>query len=158
MTESELAELKARAEALEESLLGCTEEEFEAAIEKESQDVSDAKTYPDGYYLQKDLDYAASGEDYAYLGTIVEKLDTMQTGEIELIKSPFGYHIIMKYDYTEKAYAKEENQTWFENFNKQLIESLFLQACRELYADITVDEKVLGTAPSMAEVGINYYY
>ena len=158
LSAEKLEELKARANELVTDLQGCTAEEFEQAIVKESDDVSDASTYNDGYYLQKGIEYSASGSSYVYLEEIVEKLEGMQVGDIALVSSAFGYHIIMKYEHTEKAYEKEENETWFENFNTALIEKLFLEACQSYYPYITVDDKVLAEAPTMKDVSVNYNY
>ena len=53
---------------------------------------------------------------------------------------------------------KEENKTWFSSFYSGLIEQLFMERCEEHANDISIDEALLATAPSMKEVGINYYY
>ena len=157
-TEDELKALATRAETLYNSMKNATAAEFEAAIPKESDDTADKSEYSDGYYLQKNVDYTASGATYDYLGKIVDALETMQVGEVTMVQSSSGYHIIMKYAHTEKAYEKEANEAWFETFYEDLIESLFLDECQKLYADIKVNEKVLATAPTMKEVSVNYYY
>ena len=82
----------------------------------------------------------------------------MQEGEVTMVKSKFGYHIVKKYAHTEKAYENEANEAWFENFNTRLIDELFLEECRALYADIKIDEAILAKAPSMKEVAPNYNY
>ena len=75
-----------------------------------------------------------------------------------MVKSPYGYHIVMKYSMISGAYDKEANETWFENFNSNLTEQLFLELCQSLYANIVVDEKVLASAPDMKSVSVNYNY
>lgn len=157
-TEDELKALATRAETLYNQMKNATAAEFEAAIPKESDDTSDKSEYSDGYYLQKNVDYMASGADYEYLDQIVTALETMQDGEVTMVKSNSGYHIIKKYAHTEKAYEKEANEAWFETFYEDLIESLFLEECQKLYADIKVNEKVLANAPTMKEVKMNYIY
>lgn len=157
LTEDELKALAERAQKLYDEVKDDSAAEFEAAAQKESDDTTDKSEYSDGIYLQKDLDYAASSGT-AHLGEIVTKLDTMEVGEVAMVKSTSGYHIIMKYANTEKAYEKEANETWFANFNTNLITSLFLDECEKLYADIKIDEAVLAEAPTMKEVNINYYY
>ncbi len=157
-TEDELKALATRAETLYNQMKGATAAEFEAAIPKESDDTSDKSKYSDGYYLQKKVDYTASGANYDYLDQIVTALETMQDGEVTMVKSNSGYHIIKKYAHTEKAYEKEANEAWFETFYEDLIESLFLEECQKLYADIKVNEKVLADAPTMKEVKMNYIY
>ena len=160
MSESEVKALEERANMLLNTLQNASQKEFELAISLEankSSPTNDMEEHPDGYYLDRKVDYAASGSDYQYLTDIIEKLDTMKAGEVALISSAFGYHIIMKYDHTPAAYSAEENVIWFENFNSQLIEKLFLERCEAHYADIKLDEALLATAPTMKEVAINYY-
>ncbi len=157
-TEDELKALAARAETLYNQMKNASTAEFEAAIPKESDDTSDKSEYSDGYYLQRKIDYTASGADYDYLEQIVNALETMQDGEVTMVKSGSGYHIIKKYAHTEKAYEKEANEAWFETFYEDLVESLFLDECQKLFADMKVNEKVLATAPTMKEVKVNYIY
>lgn len=157
-TEDELKALATRAEALYKDMQDATVAEFETAIPKESDDTADKSEYYDGYYLKRHTDYAASGADYEYLSQIVTALDGMQNGEVTMVQSKFGYHIVMKYAHTEKAYEKEGNEAWFESFYADLIESLFLDECQKLYTDISVNDKVLATSPTMKEVKVNYLY
>ncbi len=160
MSEEELKALKTRADSLLGLLQGVSYSDFELAIEMEADKnnpTNDMTEHPDGYYLDRKVDYAASGSDYQYLTDIIAKLDTMQDGEVALIPSAFGYHIIMKYPHTAGAYAMEQNTVWFENFNSQLIEERFLARCESHYADIKLDEALLQTAPTMKEVAINYF-
>ncbi len=127
-------------------------------MEKETEDAAESSEYDDGYYLQKGIDYAASGADYAYLSDIVSKLDTMEIGEMSIVQSDYGYHIIRKYAHSQKAYENEVNEAWFENFNSDLIDYLFLETCKKHYDAIQLDEKVYAKTPSMKEIGINLYY
>ncbi len=158
MSTEELKALATRAEGLYETLKNSTNAEFETAISKEDTNAAVGSDYDDGYYLQKNLDYLAAGESNKYLADIVEALEGAADGSVVLVESIHGYHIIKKYAHTEKAYEKEGNETWFENFNSDLIEKLFLEECEELFPAITVSEEVLATAPSMKEVGVNYNY
>ena len=158
MTEEELAQVTEKAQKLYEELEGSTYTEFEAVMEKESDDMAESGEYDDGYYLEKGLDFTAKGDDYLYLDQIVTALESMEDGEIAMIRSNFGYHIIKKYPHTEKAYEKECNQTWFENFAQGLVEELFLEKCKTYFDSITVDQKVYASAPTMKEVGVNYNY
>lgn len=158
MTVEELEELAKKADGLYNDLKDSTDAEFESVIKTESDDFGDSTDYNDGYYLQKGVDFTASGSNYGYLEQIVTALDDMEVGEVTMIKSSFGYHIVKKYSHSEKAYEKEENEVWFENFSDSLIEKLFLEECQKHFTDIKVADKVLTTAPTMKEVGINYYY
>ncbi len=158
MTDEELKALATRAEGLYETLKNSTNDEFEAAVSKEDTNAAVGSDYDDGYYLQKDLDYLAAGESNKYLADIVEALEGKEDGAVVFVESVHGYHIIKKYAHTEKAYEKEGNETWFENFNTNLIEQLFLEECEKLFPSINIDDDILATAPSMKEVGVNYNY
>ncbi len=157
-SESELEALDARADLLYNTLKNATSAEFEAAIQKEADDAEAVAAYTDGYYLQKGIDYSSSGEGYLYLDTLVEALETMQTGEVIKIRSSSGYHIVMKYDNTEKAYEKEENEVWFQNFVSGLTSEVFYEQCSAYYGKITVDEAVYASAADMKRVAVNYFY
>ena len=155
MSAEERAAAKLRGDQLFESLAGCTVEEFEEAIAKEDSDSANS-TYTDGYYLQKTLDYAAASSEFAYFADIISQAEGMKAGEIAAIKTDSaGYHIIMKYDPTPKAYEKAENEVWFKNFTSDLIDKLFLETCQGLYDYMEIQEKVLAQAPSIKELGVN---
>lgn len=158
LNQEELTALEKRAQTILSSLVNTSESEFEQIMEKETEDAAEISEYDDGYYLQKGIDYAASGADYAYLADIVSKLDTMEIGEMSIVQSDYGYHIIRKYAHSQKAYENEVNEAWFENFNSDLIDYLFLETCKKHYDAIQLDEKVYAKTPSMKEIGINLYY
>jgi hypothetical protein len=158
LTEEEVQELEARANTLYEELRGTTQMVFEAVMEEESDDMAEVGEYEDGYYLQKNIDYAASGKDYEYLAQIVDALEDAEIGEVVLVKSSFGFHIVRKYAHSTKAYDMEENKDWFSTFYSGLTEQLFMDECEKHNAYIEVVEKVLAATPSMKDVGINYYY
>ena len=158
MTAEEIAAVKAQGEALFTSLDGCSVSKFEETIATENKDGSE-EIYTDGYYLQKNLDYAGMGTDVAYFTEIITAMDTMQAGEITVITSdPAGYHIIMKYDPTPKAYENAVNEVWFQNFTSALVEELFLAECQELYGSMEIDEKVLASASDIKKIGANFNY
>lgn len=157
LTEDELKKVSDRAQSLYSQVQNATAAEFEAAIAKESEDTVDNSEYSDGIYLQRYIDYAA-GSGTSHLAEIVAKLENMEVGEVALVSSTSGYHIIMKYANTENAYENEANETWFDGFTENLITSLFLEECQKHFADIKLDEAVLADAPTMKEVGVNYYY
>ena len=158
LTDKELEEKVNKAQELFDGLKTATAAEFEAVMEAESDDNAEVSEYDDGFYLQKDLDYTASGEKFMHLDDIVAALKTMQDGEVAMIKSSEGYHIIRKYPHTEHAYDKEENEAWFEGFYDNLIKKLFLEECRSHYGDIQLDNAILAASATMKEVKSNYYY
>ncbi|MBR3894040.1 MAG: hypothetical protein IKJ35_02720 [Clostridia bacterium] len=158
MSEEEMKALKTRAEALCASLQGVEAADFEAAIKKESTDAADLSEYDDGYYLQIQYDYSALGNDYAHLETIATTLPSLKVGDIVLIPSSTGYHIVRKYAHTKDAYTLDPNQSWATSFYSELTEELFLDKCESFYSEIRLDSALLSTVPPMKEIGINYYY
>ena len=158
MTEEEMDAVVKRAEALFGEVKDSTDAAFEAKVESESDGQTDVSEYNEGYYLRADLDYTASGAEYAYLDKIVTQLKEMNVGDVRIVQSGSGFHIIRKYDHAEKAYSKAENEVWFKDFNSKLIEELFLEECGKHYGDVKIDEAILADAPTMKEVGINYFF
>ena len=159
MTEKELDALEERANDLLESLQGVTKDAFASKMNTESDDTQ-AAIYTDGYYLQKGVDFSASGESYMYLDTIVEKLSSSDTkdGDVIMISSPSGYHILYKCAPTDMAYDLEANKVWFSSFATDFAGEIFENNAEPYLAQIELDEKVYATAPSMKEVSLNYFY
>lgn len=159
MTEDELDKLVERANDLTQSLQGVSKDAFVAKVSSESDDTQ-AAIYTDGYYLQKGVDFSASGEDFMYLDTIVEQLSSadVKDGDVIMIASPSGYHILMKCAPTEKAYELEANAVWFTNFVSGFTAEVFAERAEPYLAQIDLNEKVYAKAPSMKEVAINYFY
>lgn len=156
MTEEELEALAGRAQLLSTQLQGATVSEFSAAALKESDDKTAAKTYTDGYYLNKN---AGTGTDYAgAYSVLLSALSKMKTGEVAAVKTENGYHIVMKLDNTKKAYEKEENQVWFEGFASGLSYQNYREECKPYLSMITVDETVLEKAKDMRQVPVNHFY
>lgn len=161
MDAEELELLRTRADSIYQSLKGNSREQFEEKYELilDEYTVKDEAygnmSYEDGYYIRKDLDYLAAGSAYSYLDTIVKSFATMEDGDVILVESESGYHIIMKYAVESGAYSNEVNTQWFSGFNDALVEKLFLELCKNYYADIRIDEKVLAAAPIMKDVGAN---
>ena len=159
MTEDELDKLVERANDLHQSLQGVAKDTFVARANAESDDTQ-AAIYTDGYYLQKGMDYSASGQDFLYLDTIVEKLSdpAVKVGDVIMISSPSGYHILMKCSPTENAYELEANDVWFSGFATLLTGDLFADRVEPYRSQIELNQKVYAKAPSMKEVGVNYFY
>lgn len=160
MTDEELDQLAERANDLLQDLQqGVTKEAFIAKVEKESDDTQ-AALYTDGYYLQKGMDFSASGDDYTYLEKIVEALSSpdAKDGDVIMIPSPSGYHILYKCAPTDKAYELEANEVWFSGFAAGLTAEIFAERCEPYMNEITLNEKVYATTPNMKQVAINYFY
>lgn len=159
MTADELEALAERANNLKDSLQGITKDGFVAKVNSESDDLQ-AAIYTDGYYLQKGVDFSASGEDYMYLDKIVETLSSrdVKNGDVIMIPSPSGYHILFKCAPTDQAYDLEENQVWFTNFATGLTGELFDEYAEPYLAQIKLNERRYNKVPHMKEIATNYFY
>jgi parvulin-like peptidyl-prolyl isomerase len=156
MTGEELTALENRASILSSQLQGASVSDFASAALKESDDKTAAKTYTDGYYLNKN---AGTGTDYASAySTLLSALSDMKTGEVKVVKTENGYHIVLKLDHTKKAYEKEENQVWFEDFASGLAYKNYREECLPYLSMITVDEDILKQAKDMKQVPVNHFY
>ena len=160
MSESELEALQARAELIYAQLSGASYTDFVAAMDKETEgDIPE-----DGCYLNKnDAEYFSKTQSTLYLAEIIEKLEKAKTGDVILVKSTQGYHILMKLDPTERAYELEANKDWFESslgtgFVDTLTEEAFRNECQKYYDMIQLDEKVYAETPSMKQINPNYYF
>ena len=159
MTADELEALVERANNLKDSLQGITQDGFVAKVSSESDDTQ-ATIYTDGYYLKKDVDYSASGADYLYLDKIIEQLSSEDTkdGDVIIIPSSKGYHILFKCAPTQNAFDLEANKVWFSSFVADFAGEIFEATAEPYLSQIKLDEKVYAKAPSMKEVAPNYFY
>ncbi len=158
MTADEIKAVTEKGEALFASLQNCTVAEFEAKLSEVNMEVGE-ETHADGIYLQKNLDYAGAGSDFAYFTDIINAMDAMENGAIAKITTDAsGYHIVMKYAPTEKAYENAANEAWFQNFTSALMEELFMDECEKLFPEMKVNTEVLATAADIKRIGANLYF
>lgn len=154
LTQDELASVKSDAEATFSAVKDATAEVFEARMLSENGE----SEYSDGYYLLRGTDYSAVSSDLAYLSQIAEMLDSMTVGEVKMLESTDGYHIIRRYAPTDGAYDMEVNEVWFSTFADGLMAELFLKKCDLYLPQISVSDSVLSSVPSIADIEPNYYF
>lgn len=155
MTKEEIEAVAEQGKELFKSLQGCSVAEFEAAMEQHNDDGGE-EVYTDGYYLQKNIDYAAVSDEFAYFSDIVNESDSLNAGDIVAITSDSaGYHIIMKFDSTPQAYENAVNEVWFKNFTSDLISELFWEECESLFDDMVINEKIWAKASDIKQIGVN---
>lgn len=104
------------------------------------------------YYLKKN-----ETSPYGYINTIKDALVDIEIGEIRVVPSDFGYHIVMKYELEEGAYSDDDNSTWFEDFNSSLTGKLLKNHTGRYISDIVMVEGLIDGI-SMLDIGINFYY
>lgn len=150
----ELAERKRQATELAASLEKGNTSAFEAEKKKYVNIEGDEDAYPDGYYLSN---LEKSGyEDYML--EILALLTEMEEGEIRMLETEYGCHVIMKYGLDAGKYAEGAYAEWFGGFNDALITKLFLDKCATVLHEITVNEENLAKARSIKQIGTNYDY
>ena len=155
LTQEELTALKAEKDALLAELENSTNAKFEMIMDRENKERDLSDNYTDGYYIYRSEYSGAS----VYLNDTIKALDQMEDGDVTLIESAHGYFIIKKYEYTAQAYKLEVNkESWLQNFNDLIVTKLFTELCQPYYSLIKVNEKVYASAPSMKDIGINYFY
>lgn len=153
-TKEEMDERLLEAEKLVESTNGENYAEFEEQIDKWQLYDGATDYYADGYYLSS---IESAGYD-DYLLDILDNLKEMNVGEVRMVKSDSGYHVVMKYELDDKKHSDKEYAEWFANFNQSLVTKLFLDKCSDFYSDIKTNEENLEKAESMKYIGINYNY
>ena len=153
-TKEELAEIEKEANTILGKIPAGEYNAFEIFMEQRGED-EDAQTYENGYYLYND---PANYASYPYLESIVDALGDMEVGEVALVESDYGYHVIMKYPVEKGAHADKDNEDWFEGFEEGLVDDMFMSLCREYMDKVSVDEDLLATVPAMKDIGKNYYY
>lgn len=123
--------------------------------------------YTNGIYMSAD---SALGTD-ASLETIYNALLEMKVGEIKLVETEAGLHIVEKLELDEGAYDKESNSDFFTfwdsetqtymTFEQFLKDPLFLdyisKSLEKFSADVKIDEELLKKY-KLSTVQANYYY
>lgn len=151
---SEFAEIRDDARALAERLSDKNYSAFEAEMAKRVNIEGADDAYPDGYYLSRVE--SSSYEDH--MTDILALLEEMEIGEIRLLESKYGCHIIMKYELDPGKYSDGKYAEWFAKFTDSLINKLFLDKCKEILPEIKVNEENLAKARSIRRIGTNYDY
>lgn len=149
----ELAKLKERADKLAGTPM--TAEEFEKLIITESElDGESGLRYlfvsPSYYFNQK--------SEAKYLDDIAEKLSEMKVGDMAVVESDYGYHVIYKYANEVGAYSKEEHKDAFSMFFGDLTDLLFREKCGEYETSIVYDEEQFEKTPDMMDIASNILY
>ena len=131
---------------------------FDSIVSDESVANEDAgmEQYTNGYYMSQKTDY--------YAPEVIEKLFEMEIGEVCMVQSEYGYHIIMRYENEKGGYMLDENSDFFVStsgsgyiFMSDLMNALFAEYIVQYKENIVVyDEKRNGV--DMKSVGANYHY
>lgn len=164
MTATETQEARARADAAMNKIKNGAA--FQDVLSEYDENTAD-DAYPNGIYMSAD---SALGTDAA-LETIYTALKEMKDGEIKLIETETGLHIVEKLELDEGAYDKEINSDFFSfwdaetgsnmTFEQFLMDPLFLdyiaESLEKFSADVKIDEELLKKY-KLSTVEANYYY
>lgn len=115
-------------------------------------------------YLATNVSYASISPSWSTLDAIAAKLSDMGDGEVAIVQTDAGIHIVLKYPVESGAYADERYTQWFGDslyriydFNSNLINDLLTTRLADYNAKIEVNTDLLNglslkTSPS------NFYY
>lgn len=131
-----------------------------AEFEKKGADSSVNTDYSKTFEISNGI-YMSDLEKSTYSGYMLEMLNTvkaMKVGDIAMVEGEDGYHVIMKYDLDLGAYAENNSQKWFQNFNSSLIDKMFFDKCQGLFDDIEVNSQNIKDAKSIKDIEVNTDY
>lgn len=109
-------------------------------------------------YYVSDIDAPSYVGKYAYMNNLYLELKEMNDGDIRMVETEYGFHVIMKYEIEDGAYEDSKNEIWFENFNSVLVTEVFGNKCSSILPNIEVNKENLASAKSITEIAINYDY
>ena len=129
---------------------------FDALVEEYSQDTEMLRVAPNGLFVTATTNYDSP--------EVIKALFEMKDGEIRLVQSEFGFHIVMRYELGEKPYENQENSAMFVNsetgeyvFMSELQNKLFADYLAPYAEKVVVNEELLkGVDIKNAGVNLNY--
>lgn len=153
-TKDELIEVSDRAQLIFESTQEKNYTLFDSLVENYSEDEGMTE-YKNGYYMTKDTEYEAP--------EVLDELFDMSVGEVRIVHSEYGIHIVMKYALDKGGYSLAENKMFFrdENGTYTFLEALKSQLLAEKlspYKDKIVIDDGLIEGIDMKSVEANFYY
>ena len=145
-TKAEVAEVEAKAKQILD--MANSGEDFDELVEIYNEDPG-FEEYTNGYYLTSASEYE--------IAEVKEVLPEMKVGEIRLIQSDYGYHVIKKYELDEGAYSDSVNGDFFTDFIPNLMTDMFLNMVAQYVDKVEVNEE-LASSIEIRDVAANYYY
>lgn len=105
--------------------------------------------YTNGFYLTPASEYEVE--------VVKEAVQEMKVGEIRLIESDFGFHVVKRYELDEGAYHDTVNADFFSDMTQNIMTDMFLKLVNQ-YADrVEVNEELVNSI-EIRDVAANYYY
>lgn len=141
------------AEEFETLRLAYTDEELGADYD------SDALSY-----LATNVSYSSISTTWKTLDTIAAKLAELEVGELAIVQTDAGIHLLRKYPTETGAYADTRYRQWFSDsmyriydFNSNLMNALLTERLAAYEARITVDTALMDGL-SLKSAPSNFYY
>lgn len=153
-TEEQMIERASKIEAIVNAAANKNFAAFESEMPNWYVYVGAGEYCPDGYYLS-DIE---SGIYDEVMDSILATLKGMQIGEVKVVESVSGYHIIMRYELDAGKYDNSEYAEWFGEFDSSLTSKLFLEKCGKYVDKVELDAENIAKAKSIRNVGSNYDY
>ncbi len=115
-------------------------------------------------YLSKSVQYTSIASTWSTLEAIAEKLATMKDGEVDILQTEAGIHILRKYPLESGAYENSAYAQWFTDstyliydFTSNLVNRLLTVRLAEYESRVTLDESLL-SGLDLRSVKPNFYY
>ncbi len=155
-TAEENAVRSERAQTIANGIAASDFEAFEKKMAEIAEEELLFETYKDGYYLSKseNVEYT----QYPYINTIVAELKTMEVGDVSVVETEHGYHVIMKYELEDGKYSQSEYEDFFGSLSDEIINDLFTNKLSGVLATVNVNGQNLKKAKSITRIGTNYDY
>ncbi len=102
--------------------------------------------------------YTTGDNGYDYLNDIADALADVDVGETAMIKSEYGYNVVMKYAIPSNATSDDAYKDWFSDIQTRVMKYLFYNKCKDKMDAIVVDEAIFAAMPKMGEISPNYNY
>lgn len=102
--------------------------------------------------------YTDGTNSYDYLNDMADVLTEMHKGDVRVIPTEYGYHVVMRYDIPRDAATSGAYNDWFSDLPSRVTEELFAAKSAPYVERIEVDADVYAALPTMKQAGINYYY
>lgn len=109
-------------------------------------------------YTTENYYAGATGSDM--LTDMADALRDMEVGDVCMVESEAGFHIIMKYETPSDAATNDTYASWFEELDENITNQLFNDRCAASLDDVVLDDAAWSevSAISMEKVNANYYY
>ena len=160
--DDEIKQAKARAEDLRDLVKAAETAEIDALILENDGNYNSASTGK-MFYLANNVSYKSFIVDGDMFDEIKFELSKLEPGEASVYHSENGYHVLIRYEVEDGAYANSEYSGWFEDdegnydFNANLVNDLFMSRLEPYEARITVDKEVAKKV-DISTIEPNYYF